>query len=48
MDGITSRVKGRNKEVAVMAKKAMKKPKEEVEKKRLKLSVVENGKEGNS
>ena len=40
--------RGRNKEVAEMAKKVMKKLKEEVEKKNLKLSVTENGKEGRS
>ena len=48
MDDITVLVKGKNKEVAEMAKKVMKKLKEEVEKKGLKLSVTENGKEGRS
>ena len=48
MDGITALVKGKNKEVAEVAKKAMKKLKEEVEKKGLKLSLTENGKEGKS
>ena len=41
-------MKGRNKEVAEMTKKVMKKLKEEVKKKGLKLSVTENGKEGKS
>ena len=41
-------VKRRNKEVAEMAKKVMKKLKEEVEKKVLELSVTEHGKEGKS
>ena len=48
VDDITALVKGRNKEVADMAKKVMKKLKEEVEKKGLKFSVTENGKEGKS
>ena len=48
VNDITALVKGRNKEVAEMAKKVMKKLKEEVEKKGLKLSVTENGKEGKS
>ena len=39
-------VKGRNKELAEMAKKVMKKLQEKVEKKGLKLSVTEKGKEG--
>ena len=47
-DDITVLVQGRNKEVAEMAKKVMKKLKEEVEKKTLKLSVTEDGKEGKS
>ena len=47
MDDITALVKGRNKDVAEMAKK-VKKLKEDVEKKGLKLSVTENGKEGKS
>ena len=46
MDDITALVKGGNKQVAEMAKKVMKKRKEEVEKKGLKLSVTENGEEG--
>ena len=41
-------MKGKNKEVSEMAKYVMKKLKEEVEKKGLKLSVTENGKEGKS
>ena len=48
VDDITALVKGRNKEVAEMAKKVMKKLKEEVEKKGFKFSVTENGKEGKS
>ena len=51
VDDITVLVKdrnNRNKEVAEMAKKVMKKLKEEVEKKGLTLSVTENGKEGKS
>ena len=48
VDDITALVKGRNKEVAEMVEKVMKKLKEEVEKKGLKLSVTENGKEGKS
>ena len=48
MDDITALVKGRNKDVVEMAKKVVKKLKEEVEKKDLKLSVTENGKEGKS
>ena len=44
---MTSRhIKKRNREVAEAAKKVMKKPKEEMEKKGLKMSVTENGKEG--
>ena len=39
---------GKNREVAEMVKKVMKKLKEEVESKGLKLSVTENGKEGKS
>ena len=39
---------GENKEVAEMAKKAMKRLKEEVERKGLTLSVTEDGKEGKS
>ena len=48
VDDITALVKGRNKDVAEMVKKVMKKLKEEVEKKGLKLSVTESGKEGRS
>ena len=39
MDGITALVKGRNKDFAEMAKKVVKKLKEEGEKKGFKLSV---------
>ena len=45
MDDITALLMGKNREVAEMAKKVMKKFKEKVEKKGLKLSVTENGKE---
>ena len=45
---ITVLVKGRNEEVVEMAKKVMKKLKEEVEKKCFKLSANENCKEGKS
>ena len=45
---ITAVAKGKNREVAEMAKKVVKKLKEEVVKKGLKLSVTENGKEGKS
>ena len=46
VDDITALVRGGNKEVAEMAKKkVMKKLKEEVPKKGLKLSVTENTKE---
>ena len=48
VDDITAPVKGRNKEVAEMAKKVMTMLKEEVQKKGLKLPVTENGKEGKS
>ena len=41
VNDVTTPVKGRHKEVAEMAKKVMKKLKEEVEKKGLKLSVTE-------
>ena len=41
---ITAPVKGRNNEVAEVAKKVMEKLKEDVEKKGLQLSVTENGK----
>ena len=47
MDDITALEKGRNKEVVEMAKKVMKKLKEEVEKKGL-FSDTGNGKEGKS
>ena len=45
MDDFTALWMGENKEVAGMAKKVMKKVKEEVERKGLKLSVTEDGKE---
>ena len=48
MDDITTLLKWKNGEVAEMAKKVMKKLKEEGERKVLKLSVTENGKEGKS
>ena len=48
MNDITPLLMGKNREVAEMAKKVMKKLKEEVERKGLKLSVTENGKEGKS
>ena len=48
VDDITAPLMGKNREVAEMAKKVMKKLKEEIEKKGLKLSVTENGKEGKS
>ena len=48
MDGITALVKGRNKVVAEMSKKVMKKLKKKKWRKGLKLSVTENGKEGTS
>ena len=48
VDDITELVKGRNKEVLEMAKKVMKRPREEVGEEGLKLSVNENGKEGKS
>ena len=48
MDDITALVRGRNKEVSQMGKKMVKRPREEVEKRGLKLSVYENGKEGKS
>ena len=41
MDDITALVKGKSREVAEMAKKVMKKLKEEVEKKGLNLSVTQ-------
>ena len=43
---ITALLMGENREVAEMAKKVMKKLKEEVERKGLKLAVTANGKEG--
>ena len=48
MDDITALLMVKNEEVAEMAKKVMKKLKEEVEKKGRKLSVEENGEEGKS
>ena len=48
MDDITALVMGRNKMVAEMAKKVLKRLREEVEKKGLKLSVNEDGNEGKS
>ena len=48
VDDITALLMVKNKEVAEVAKKVMKKLKEEVEKKGLKLFVTENGKEGKS
>ena len=48
MDDITALLMEKNKEVAEMAKKVMKKLKEEVDKKGFKFSVTENGKEGKS
>ena len=48
MDDITALVKGGNKQGVEMAKKVMKKRREEVEKNGLKLSVTENGEEGKS
>ena len=48
MDDITTLLKGVNREVAEAAKNVMKKLKEQVEKKGLKMSVTENGREGKS
>ena len=48
MDDITAPLMEKNREVAEMAKKVMKKLKGEIEKNCLKLSVTENGKEGKS
>ena len=48
MDDITALLKGKKRDIPEMAKKVMKKLKEEVEKKSLKMSVTENGKEGKS
>ena len=48
VDDITAFVRRRNKVVAEMAKKVMKRVREEVEKKGHKLSANENGKEGKS
>ena len=45
---ITALLNGRNRDIVEMAKKVMKKLKEEVEKKGLKLSVTENALEGKS
>ena len=48
MDDITAFVKGVNREVAEAAKKVMKKLQEEINKKGLKMSIIDNGKEGKS
>ena len=48
VDDITALLIEKKREVAEMAKKVMKKLKEEVDRKGLKLSVTENGKEGKS
>ena len=48
VDDITALLRRKNKVVAEMAKKLMKILKEEVERKGLKLSVTEDGKEGKS
>ena len=48
VDDITALLMEKNKVVAEMAKKVMKKWKEEVERKGLKLSVTEDGKKGKS
>ena len=48
VDDITALLMVKNKEVAEMAKKVMKKLKEEVEKKGPQMSVTENGEEGKS
>ena len=48
MDDFTALVKDTQKDVAETAEKVMQKLKEEVEKKGLKLSVTETGKEGKS
>ena len=48
MDDMTALLMGTNKVVAEMARKVMKKLMEEVERKMLKLSVTEDGKEGKS
>ena len=48
VEDITALLMGKNKVVAEKAKKVMKRPREEVESKGLKLSVNENGKEGKS
>ena len=48
MDDITALLTGKNREVAEMAKKVMKKLKKEVERKGLQLSVTGDGKEGKS
>ena len=47
-DDIPAPLKGRNKELVEMAGKVMRKLKEEVEEKGLKLSITETGKEGKS
>ena len=48
VDNISALLMGKNRQVAKMAKKVVRKLKEEVEKKGLKLSVTENGKERKS
>ena len=48
MTDVTALLMRKNKVVADMAKTFMKRPRKEVEKKGLKLSVTENGKEGQS
>ena len=48
VDDITALLMVRIREVAEMAKKVMKKLKKEVERKGLKMSVTEKGKEGKS
>ena len=48
VDDITALLKGERRDIAELAKKVMKKLKEEVEKKSHKMSVTENGKEGKS
>ena len=47
-DDITALLMGKNKVVAEMARKVMKKLEEEVQRNGLKLSVTEDGKEGKS
>ena len=48
VDEITALLERTNRDIAETAKKVMKKLREEVDKKGLKLSVTENGKEGRS